>query len=246
LTVAEIVAGQHAVGAVLADDPGRIREVWLQRGRDTQLAQELTRRFEGPAVAVHLLARAQLDALFPGLRHQGVVVRARARAVPSFKGLLSSLDAAGDCLLVVLDAVEDPHNLGAVLRTADAAGVDALLLPRSRGVGLTPAVRKVAAGAAETVPVVAVANLSRALRELGAAGARIVGTSAQASTTLYETDLRGPLVLVLGAEGRGLRPLTERQCDILMRLPMRGTVQSLNVSVSAGICLYEALRQRGH
>jgi 23S rRNA (guanosine2251-2'-O)-methyltransferase len=154
----------------------------------------------------------------------------------------SSAEAA---LLLVLDGVQDPHNLGALLRLADAAGVHAVVAPRDRAVGLTPAVRKVASGAAETVPFVQVANLSRALSLIRDAGVRAVGAVAEAAATLYEEDLRGPVALVLGGEARGLRRLTRERCDRLVGLPMRGSVESLNVAVAAGICVYEALRQRG-
>lgn len=241
----ELVYGQHAVAAVLASDPSRVLEVWLQRDRDTRLARDIQTRFAGGAVALHRLPRAQLDGLFPEARHQGVVVRARAPDGLDFKGLLARLpDHDPAPLLVVMDAVEDPHNLGAVLRTADAAGALAVLVPRSRGTGLTASARKVASGAAESVPVVQVANLARALEDLAQRGVRCVGAQAGAPTSLFDADLCGPLALVLGAEGRGLRALTARHCDLLVSLPMHGQVQSLNVSVSAGICLYEAVRQR--
>ena len=146
--------------------------------------------------------------------------------------------------LLILDGVQDPHNLGACLRTADAAGVHAVIVPRDKACGLTSTVRKVACGAAETVPFVQVTNLTRTLKALQQAGIWIIGTDLDTTQSLYDSDLTGPLALVLGAEGKGLRRLTREACDSLVKLPMQGTVQSLNVSVSAGICLYEALRQR--
>ncbi len=147
-------------------------------------------------------------------------------------------------LLLVLDGVQDPHNLGACLRSADAAGADAVLAPRDRAAGLTPAVRKVAAGAAEHLPFVVVTNLARALRALRERGVRVVGTAGEAETSLYAAELRGPLALVVGGEARGLRRLTREHCDLLVALPMAGAVESLNVSVAAGVALFEAVRQR--
>ena len=244
MTALELIYGQHAVHAVLSAEPQRIQEAWLQRGRDNRLSRALAARAEAGHLALHVLPRARLDELFPDVRHQGVVVRARARAAESFDGLLANLSQRPSPLLLLLDGVEDPHNLGACLRSADAAGVEAVIVPRSRGVGLTGVVRKVASGAAERVPLVPVANLARAMRSLQDIGICIVGTTADAPRELYETDLRGPLALVLGAEGGGLRALTVRHCDVLARLPMHGSVASLNVSVAAGICLYEAVRQR--
>ena len=160
--------------------------------------------------------------------------------------LLIRLDAAGrPPLLLVLDGVQDPHNLGACLRSADAVGADAVVVPRDRATGLTPVVRKVAAGAAETVPFVQVTNLARFLRALKEQGVWIVGTDGEAETLHYAADLKGPLALVLGAEGTGMRRLTREHCDVVVKLPMLGAVESLNVSVAAGVLLYEALRQRG-
>ena len=239
----ELVHGQHAVASVLASDPERILEIWLQRDRDNRLTRDVESRL-GERVPLHRLPRRQLDALFPDARHQGVVVRARIRRGTDLDGLLAKLARDPEPLLVVLDGVQDPHNLGAVLRTADAAGARAVVIPRSRGVGLTASVRKVASGAAESLPLVQVANLARTLSRLGEAGVRRVGTDPSAATSLFDADLRGPLALVLGSEGQGLRALTARNCDLLVSLPMLGRVHSLNVSVSAGICLYEALRQR--
>ncbi len=147
-------------------------------------------------------------------------------------------------LLLILDCVQDPNNLGAILRTADGAGVDAVIAPKDKAVGLTDTVRRVAVGAAESVPFVKVTNLARTMRDLKERGIWIVGTSDRATQSLYETDLRGPLALVMGREGEGMRQLTEKECDFLVRFPMKGKVDCLNVSVSAGVCLYEAVRQR--
>ncbi len=238
----EIIYGQHAVASLLDSAPERILEVWLQRGRDNRLSARIRARFGDAAVPLHVLPRPRLDGLLGDARHQGVAVRARRARQVDLRSILAGVGPA--TLLVLLDGVQDPRNLGAVLRCADAAGAGAVIYPRSRGVGLTPAARKSASGAADSVPAVAVANLARAMSELAAAGVRLVGTAADAAAELYASDLTGPLGLVLGAEDGGLRRLTREHCDSLMRLPMLGRVQSLNVSVAAGVCLYEALRQR--
>jgi 23S rRNA (guanosine2251-2'-O)-methyltransferase len=176
-------------------------------------------------------------------RHQGVVARVDALALSH--SLDDTLDAVeGDPLLLVLDGVTDPHNLGACLRVADGAGVHAVVAPKDHAVGLNATVAKVASGAADTVPYFMVTNLARTLGELKERDIRIVGTSDDAEQTLYDLDLTGPVAFVLGAEDSGMRQLTRRHCDVLVRLPMRGAVESLNVSVASGICLYEALRQR--
>jgi 23S rRNA (guanosine2251-2'-O)-methyltransferase len=186
-----------------------------------------------------------LDRETGGAVHQGVVAEVRPSAPldeNSLLDLITGLDSPA--LVLVLDGVSDPHNLGACLRTADAAGATAVVAPRDRAAGLTPAVRKVAAGAAETVPFAQVTNLARALRDLQSAGLWIAGTAEDGDRELFAADLTGPLALVMGSEGRGLRRLTRECCDFTLRLPMQGTVGSLNVSVAAGIVLYESLRQR--
>jgi len=186
-----------------------------------------------------------LQRLAGGPRHQGVVARVTPLAAKhSLDDVLDGVD--GPPLLLVLDGVTDPHNLGACLRVADGAGAHAVLAPKDHAVGLNATVAKVASGAAETVPYLMVTNLARALGELKERDIVVVGTAEDAPQTLYELDLRGPVALVLGAEGSGLRQLTRKTCDLLVRLPMAGAVESLNVSVAAGICLFEALRQRSH
>ncbi|MGI4813849.1 MAG: 23S rRNA (guanosine(2251)-2'-O)-methyltransferase RlmB [Janthinobacterium lividum] len=187
---------------------------------------------------------ARLQGLAGHERHQGVV--ARAADIALARTLPELLDALGELpvLLLVLDGVTDPHNLGACLRVADAAGAHAIIAPRDRAVGVNATVAKVASGAAETVPYITVTNLARALRELQEAGVRVVGTADEADATLYETALDGPLALVMGAEGEGMRRLTRETCDELIRIPMFGSVESLNVSVASGVCLFEAARQR--
>ncbi len=164
---------------------------------------------------------------------------------PYHEGDLEALIAHREApLLLILDCVQDPNNLGAILRTADGAGVDAVIAPKDKSVGLTETVRRVAVGAAETVPFVKVTNLARTMRALKERGIWIVGTSDRAKQSLYETDLKGPVAIVMGREGEGMRQLTEKECDFLVQFPMKGKVECLNVSVSAGVCLYEAVRQR--
>lgn len=158
--------------------------------------------------------------------------------------LIDILDGNDSPLLLILDCVQDPNNLGAILRTADGAGVDAVIAPKDKAVGLTDTVRRVAVGAADSVPFVKVTNLARTMRDLKKRGVWIIGTSDQATQSLYDTDLKGPVAIVMGREGEGMRQLTEKECDFLVNFPMKGTVDCLNVSVSAGVCLYEAVRQR--
>lgn len=238
----ELIYGQHPVSNLLDSGIEQVLEVWLQSGRDNKLAQRLRKHFDAGPVPLHVLPRARLDELLGDARHQGVAVRVRRSEEVTLKSIVASV--SDDTLLVLLDGVQDPRNLGAVLRSADAAGAHAIVYPRSRGVGMTPAARKTASGAAEHVPAVAVANLARAMEALAQAGVRLIGTAGDAPQSLYQSDLTGPLGIVLGAEDSGLRRLTREHCDALMHLPMRGRVSSLNVSVAAGICLYEAVRQR--
>jgi len=241
----ERVFGLHSVGALLARDPANVVELWVQRSRRDERLEDILRAARRAGVTVHPVERRALDGLAPGERHQGVV--ASCRGLPALgehdlEPLLDRLE--GPPFLLVLDSVQDPHNLGACLRSADAAGVHVVIAPKDRAAGLTPTVRKVASGAAESVPFIRVTNLARALRGLRNRGLWIVGASGEAEAGLFETDLTGPLALVLGGEEKGLRRLTREHCDALAHIPMRGRVESLNVSVAAGICLFEALRQR--
>ena len=241
----EIVYGLHAVRALLERRPKAVRRVILQSGRNDKRVQELTELARVHGVLIETRPGAELDALAGGGVHQGAAARVEAAAPFDEDELLIRLDGLGrPPLVLLLDGVQDPHNLGACLRTADAAGADAVVVPRDRAVGLTPAVRKVAAGAAETVAFSQVTNLARFMRGLKDAGLWIVGTDGAAEALHYSADLKGPLAVVLGAEGGGMRRLTREHCDVVVRLPMLGAVESLNVSVAAGVVLYEALRQR--
>jgi 23S rRNA (guanosine2251-2'-O)-methyltransferase len=240
----ETIYGMHAVRVMLERHADRVLTVRLAEQRDDPRAraiEELARRHQRPVqrIDMHSL-RQQLGAV----AHQGVAAEIAPLPPWSEDELLAALQAVRAPLLLALDGVQDPHNLGACLRTVDACGALAVIVPRDRAAHLTPAVRKVAAGAAETTPVVTVTNLVRTLKLLKGAGLWIVGADAEAAKPARDVDLRGPIVLVLGAEGTGLRHLTRQNCDFLVRLPQRGAVESLNVSVAAAMLLYEALRQR--
>jgi 23S rRNA (guanosine2251-2'-O)-methyltransferase len=239
---ADWVYGIHAVAALLARRPERIAELRVQEGRSDQRMQQLLDDAERAGIAVERVARAVLDQLDG--RHQGVAARLAVDYEYREADIPALLERSARPLVLVLDGVTDPHNLGACLRSADAAGVDMVIAPRDKAAGLTPVVRKVACGAAEVVPFIQVTNLARTLRSLQDLGVWIVGAAGEADNTLYEQDLTGPVALVLGAEGSGMRRLTREYCDFLAKLPMAGSVSSLNVSVAAGICLFEAVRQR--
>lgn len=240
-----VIYGIHAVQAALQRDASNIIEVMIESGRKDARVQVLLDKVAVQHTEVRRVTGKELDALVPDARHQGVVARCRAVTVWQEDDLDPLLDALSvPPLLLVLDGVQDPHNLGACLRSADAAGVHAVIAPRDRAVGLTPVVRKVASGAAETVPFIQVTNLARTLRMLKDKGLWTVGADAEGGGDVFSADLRGPTVLVMGAEGQGMRRLTREHCDLLVRIPMQGTVESLNVSVATGICLFEAVRQR--
>ena len=244
----KILFGFHAVTVRLKTAPASITEIHVDTSRRDARMRQFVERAQAVDVRVVDSDDARLSGLAGGPRHQGVVARVTPLALPhSVDGVLEAVEGEGrgPALLLVLDGVTDPHNLGACLRVADGAGVHAVIAPKDHAVGLGATVSKVASGAAETVPYLMVTNLARTLGELKERDIRIVGTSDDAPGTLYQADLGGPLAWVLGAEGSGLRQLTRKTCDELVRIPMKGAVESLNVSVASGICLYEALRQRG-
>jgi 23S rRNA (guanosine2251-2'-O)-methyltransferase len=238
-----ILFGFHAVTVRLKTAPDSVVELHVDATRrDARMKQFVARAQEAGAKLVDS-DDARLTALAGTSRHQGVVARVQPVAKSnSLDDLLDGLE--GPPLLLVLDGVTDPHNLGACLRVADGAGAHAVIAPKDHAVGLGATVAKVASGAAETVPYFMVTNLARTLGELKERDIRVVGTSDDAPQTLYQATLTGPLALVLGAEGSGMRQLTRRTCDELVRIPMAGAVESLNVSVASGVCLYEAVRQR--
>lgn len=238
------VFGLHAVRSALKQ-PGRLVELLVDSGRQDRRIGELLALADEAGIKPRQVAADELDRLAEGARHQGVLARLHPQQVqdePYLKALLRRLEEPP--FLLILDEVQDPHNLGACLRTAEGAGVHAVITPRDRAVGLTPTVRKVASGAAETLPLIQVSNLARTLKWLRQEGVWLIGTADQADRLLYESDLQGALAIVMGGEGKGLRRLTREYCDLLVRLPMAGTVESLNVSVATGVALYEAVRQR--
>ncbi|ALI01996.1 23S rRNA (guanosine(2251)-2'-O)-methyltransferase RlmB [Pseudomonas sp. FW306-02-F02-AA] len=241
----EKIYGVHAVEALLRHHPKRVKQIWLAEGRSDPRVQTLIELASENRVAVGQAERRELDAWVEGV-HQGVVAEVSPSQVWGEAMLDELLDRTeGAPLLLVLDGVTDPHNLGACLRSADAAGALAVIVPKDKSATLTPTVRKVACGAAEVIPLVAVTNLARTLEKLKQRGLWVVGTAGEAEQDLYQQDLTGPTILIMGAEGSGMRRLTRDLCDYLVRLPMAGSVSSLNVSVATGVCLFEALRQRG-
>lgn len=245
MSALEKIYGLHAVEALLRHHPRRVKQIWLAEGRDDPRVQQLLTLAGAARVAVESCDRRVLDEWVEGV-HQGVVAEVSPSQVWGENMLEEILERSETPpLLLVLDGVTDPHNLGACLRTADAAGVQAVIVPKDKSATLNATVRKVACGAAEVIPLVAVTNLARTLEKLQQRGLWVVGTAGEATQALYQQDLTGPIVLVMGAEGKGMRRLTRERCDYLVRLPMAGSVSSLNVSVAAGVCLFEAVRQRG-
>jgi 23S rRNA (guanosine2251-2'-O)-methyltransferase len=243
-TPSQVLFGFHAITVRLKSAPGSVLEVHVERGRRDQRMRDLLARAESVAVRVIESDSERLQGLCASPRHQGVV--AHVQALQLSHSLDDTLDtfSAHELMLLVLDGVTDPHNLGACLRVADGAGAQAVIAPKDHAAGLSATVSKVASGAAETVPYFMVTNLARTLKELKERDIQIIGTTDDASDTLYDVDLSGPVAWVLGAEDKGMRQLTRKGCDRLVRLPMCGAVESLNVSVASAVCLYETLRQR--
>ena len=240
-----IVFGLHAVRTLLQRRPERASRLVVQKGRDDGRVAEVLKLAKAANLPTESREGRDLDKLAAAERHQGVCLYVKPMGVLGEGALDDLLDGlAGPPLLLVLDGVTDPHNLGACLRTADAAGVTAVIVPRDRAAGLSPVVRKVASGAADIIPLIQVTNLARTLKGLKERNVWVVGTDDQAAKSVYQADLKGPLALVLGAEGPGLRRLTKDNCDLLVTIPMLGAVESLNVSVATGVVLYEAVRQR--
>lgn len=243
---ARILFGFHAVLSRLRQHAASVQEILIDRDRIDARMKDLLNMAQAADVRVMHVERSRLDGM-AGIngRHQGVIARVMDTPIP-YKDIHDILESDLDepPFFLILDGVEDPHNLGACLRVADAMGVHAVIAPKDRAVGLNATVRKVACGAAETVPFIAVTNLARTIRELKEAGVFVVGTTMDAPGKLHNTKLQGPIALVLGAEGDGMRRLTTEACDALITIPMYGSVESLNVSVASGICLYEIRRQR--
>lgn len=250
MSAQEYIGGLHSVKAALKSSASEIEKLLVQKDRRDTRLRDLRMLAQKHAIETEEVNRALLNELAPDLQHQGVVAVLRASSEGVRDDLAGFIKEAlekprtGALLLLVLDEVQDPHNLGACLRSADAAGVDAVVVPANNSVGLTPVVRKVACGAAETVPLFQVTNLQRAITELQDLGVWVYGAAGEASSSLYQIDLTGHVALIMGAEGRGMRRLTREQCDDLFHLPMQGEVSSLNVSVAAGVSLFEVVRQR--
>lgn len=239
------IFGIHAVSSLLEKDANRVIRLYVLKGRKDKRAEQVIDSAAKLGLQVVVKDRQGLDKLVNG-NHQGVVAEvkmAEAYQESYLEDLLQALDQPP--FLLILDGVTDPHNLGACLRSADAAGVHAVITPKDKSAPLSAIARKVACGAAENVPLIKVTNLARTLRWLQQYGIWIVGAAGEAEQTLYQADLKGPLAMVMGAEGSGMRRLTKEHCDALINIPMAGSVSSLNVSVATGICLFEAVRQRG-
>ncbi|HET7931995.1 MAG TPA: 23S rRNA (guanosine(2251)-2'-O)-methyltransferase RlmB [Rhodanobacteraceae bacterium] len=238
------IVGINPVEGALANDPTRVREILIEQGSHNPRLAELASEARRLGVPVHARPRAMLDKVSDRARHQGIAANYEVPAAKSEHDLAALLEA-DDVLLLVLDGVTDPHNLGACLRSAAAAGASAVIVPRDRAVGITPVVRRASAGAVDRVPLIEVTNLARSLREVKDAGVWLTGLAGDAQTSLYDLDLRGRTALVMGGEGEGMRRLTREACDHVARIPMPGAMESLNVSVATGVALFEAVRQRG-
>jgi len=240
------IFGLHSVEAILTKQPERILRLCVFQDRNDKKMESLLKLAKNKGVSVEQVSKQTLDKMTQEANHQGVVAfceQARVYEESDIESLLNQLSKPP--FILVLDGVQDPHNLGACFRTADAAGVDMIIAPRDKSVGITPVVSKVACGAAETVPFVQVTNLVRALEKLKEQGIWLYGAAGEAEQTLYKTNLTGAVAIVLGAEGDGLRRLTREHCDVLVKIPMYGSVSSLNVSVATGVFLFEVVRQRG-
>ncbi len=238
----QYVYGLHAVAALLEHNPQDIEQIFVQQSRHDAKLQQLIAVAEKRNISIQSQTSHELNKLVNG-NHQGIIAMVTAvNKTQDLDALLAHLSEPA--LLLILDGVQDPHNLGACLRSANAAGVHAVIAPKDNAVGITDVVRKVASGAAETMPFIQVTNLARTIKQLQEQGIWIYGADAEASNAIYDIDMTGSVALILGAEGRGLRRLTKESCDGLMKIPMAGDVASLNVSVAAGICLFEAVRQR--
>lgn len=241
----ETLYGIHTLAAVLKHSPERLIELFIQKGQAEEGLEQIIKKARQLSVPVQFCHKKTLDERAKGENHQGVLAIVTAMPTWQEADLFQLVEQKqGKALFLVLDQVTDPHNLGACLRTADAAGVDAVIVPKDKSTKLTPVVKKVASGAAEVIPLVVVTNLARTLRELKEQGVWVIGTAGETSQSLYETKFTGALALVMGAEGTGMRRLTREICDELVAIPLQGTVSSLNVSVAAGVCLFEVVRQR--
>lgn len=240
----KFIGGFHAVETLLNHQPERIIQLFLAEQRHDQKYQMLLQLAKQQGISVQNISSSKLDHLLPQVNHQGIAAQCTPLKNFSEHDLMTLIENTPNSLLLILDGVQDPHNLGACLRTANAAGVSAVIIPKDRSAPLNATVHKVACGAADFVPLVVVTNLARTLQKLKEAGVWLVGLAGEANQSLFDTSLTGPIALVLGAEEQGMRRLTREHCDILASLPMQGVVSSVNVSVATGISLFEAVRQR--
>jgi 23S rRNA (guanosine2251-2'-O)-methyltransferase len=238
----ELIFGFHSVEAIFASEPERFIEIYALKGRDDKRLSPIIEEARKFGISVQFMQRKALDNKSKGEQHQGII--ANVIAAPTFNEKDAIIAREETPFLLVLDGITDPHNLGACLRSADAAGVHAIIVPKDKSAKLNGTARKVACGAAETVPLIQVTNLARTLREIKDAGVWVVGTAGETDVHVFDANLTGPMAIVMGAEGEGMRRLTREHCDVLVKIPMAGTVSSLNVSVATGICLFEVLRQR--
>lgn len=241
----ELLIGIHSVEAALNYDEGNILELYIESGQQNPRVRELAERARDAGVKPHARDKADLDRMTGGARHQGIAAKYRTPPARTESDLPTIIQTAGSsALFLVLDGVTDPHNLGACLRSAEAAGVSAVIVPKDKAVGITPTVRRASAGAADRVPFVASTNLARSLKLLKQSGIWLTGLAGDGDQSLYACDFKGPVAVVIGSEGEGMRRLTRESCDFIARIPMQGSVESLNVSVATGVVLFEVLRQR--
>jgi 23S rRNA (guanosine2251-2'-O)-methyltransferase len=240
----ELIFGFHSIEAILAKEPERFLEIFALKGREDKRLNPVIDEARKFGISVQFMQRKALDNKANGEQHQGIMARVKPARQYDEKDLDVIIAREATPFFLVLDGVTDPHNLGACLRSADAAGVHGVIVPKDKSAKLNGTARKVACGAAETVPLIQVTNLARTLRDIKEAGVWVVGTAGETDTHVFNANLTGPMAIVMGAEGDGMRRLTREHCDVLVKIPMVGTVSSLNVSVATGICLFEVLRQR--
>ncbi len=240
----ELIFGFHSIEAILAKEPERFLEIFALKGREDKRLNPVIDEARKFGISVQFMQRKALDNKANGEQHQGIMARVKPARQYDEKDLDVIIAREATPFFLVLDGVTDPHNLGACLRSADAAGVHGVIVPKDKSAKLNGTARKVACGAAETVPLIQVTNLARTLRDIKEAGVWVVGTAGETDTHVFDANLTGPMAIVMGAEGDGMRRLTREHCDVLVKIPMVGTVSSLNVSVATGICLFEVLRQR--
>ena len=248
MSKSQLIFGLHAVEAAISRQPERFIEIYALKGRQDDRLVSIVNAARKQGISVQFMTRKVLDNKAGDERHQGVMARvtpAKQLSEDDLAGIISSCaDSDKNAFILILDGVTDPHNLGACMRSADAAGVDAIVVPKDNAAKITSTVQKVACGAADTVPFIPVTNLARTMRFMQKEGIWIIGTAGETDQNLYQTEFKGPIALAMGAEGTGLRRLTKEHCDELVKIPMAGSVSSLNVSVATGICLFEVIRQR--